>query len=152
VCEVRFVALIDQSLISYFHCWPLLCLVEKGTSRPILSHTVSEPAAGAPIVFGSDYYDYVPAAGISSADANAAAPLLHSTQNAALQQAKELLCEHGCDLEISLHLSPPLFIWFTKSACRIGVLRVFRASESRSDVGELTCTLNARANTIAKSW
>jgi hypothetical protein len=43
---------------------------------------------------------------------------LHSTQNAALQQAKKLLCEHGCDLEISLHLSPPLSIWFTKKRMR----------------------------------
>ena len=43
---------------------------------------------------------------------------LHSTQNGALQQAKELLCEHGCDLEISLHLSPPLSIWFTKKRMR----------------------------------
>jgi hypothetical protein len=42
----------------------------------------------------------------------------HSTQNAALQQAKELLCEHGCDLKISLHLSPPLSIWFTKKRMR----------------------------------
>ncbi len=42
----------------------------------------------------------------------------HSTQNAALQQAKDLLCEHGCDLEISLHLSPPPSIWFTKKRMR----------------------------------
>jgi hypothetical protein len=42
----------------------------------------------------------------------------HSTQNAALQQAKELLCEHGFDLEISLHLSPPPYIWFTKKRMR----------------------------------
>ena len=96
-----------------------------------LASSIGEPVAGAPIVFGSNYYDYVPAAKISWADANAVAPLLHSTKNAALQWAKELLCEHGCDLEISLHLSPPLSIWFTKSAYAIGVLRVFRASESR---------------------
>jgi hypothetical protein len=42
----------------------------------------------------------------------------HLTQDAALQQAKELLCEHGCDLEISLHLCPPPSIWFTKKRMR----------------------------------
>jgi hypothetical protein len=42
----------------------------------------------------------------------------YSTQNAALQQAKELLSEHGCDLEISLHLSPASSIWFTKKRMR----------------------------------
>jgi hypothetical protein len=43
---------------------------------------------------------------------------LHSTQNGALKQAKDLLCEHGCDLEISLHLSPPLSVWFTRKRMR----------------------------------
>jgi hypothetical protein len=41
----------------------------------------------------------------------------HSTQDAALQQAKELLRDHGCNLEIALHLnqiSPPPSIWFNK--------------------------------------
>jgi hypothetical protein len=42
----------------------------------------------------------------------------HLTQNTALQQAKELLREYGCDLEISLHLSPPPSIWFTKKRMR----------------------------------
>jgi|SoiMethySBSTD1v2_1073268.scaffolds.fasta_scaffold175215_2 hypothetical protein len=42
----------------------------------------------------------------------------HLTQNEALQQAKELLCEHGSDLEISLQLSPPSSIWFTKKRMR----------------------------------
>lgn len=42
----------------------------------------------------------------------------HSTQNAALHQAKELMCEHGCDLEISLHLSPPPSVWFTNKRMR----------------------------------
>jgi len=41
----------------------------------------------------------------------------HSTQDEALQQAETLLREHGCNLEITLHLdriSPPLSIWFNK--------------------------------------
>jgi hypothetical protein len=45
----------------------------------------------------------------------------HATQASALQQAKELLLEHGCDLEITLHLdriSPPPSIWFNKRRMR----------------------------------
>jgi hypothetical protein len=42
----------------------------------------------------------------------------HLTQSAALQQAKELLSEHGCDLDISLHLCPPPSILFTKKRMR----------------------------------
>jgi hypothetical protein len=41
----------------------------------------------------------------------------HSTQDEALQQAEKLMREHGCDLEIALHLdriSPPSSIWFNK--------------------------------------
>jgi hypothetical protein len=41
----------------------------------------------------------------------------HSTQDEALQQAETLLREHGCHLEITLHLdriSPPPSIWFNK--------------------------------------
>jgi hypothetical protein len=42
----------------------------------------------------------------------------HSTQDAALRQAEKLLREHGCDLEITIHLddkiSPPPSIWFNK--------------------------------------
>jgi hypothetical protein len=47
--------------------------------------------------------------------------MLHSTQEAALQQAEQLLREHGCDLEITLHLdqiSPPPSIWFNKKRMR----------------------------------
>jgi hypothetical protein len=45
----------------------------------------------------------------------------HSTQDGALQQAEKLLREHGCDLEIALHLnriSPPPSIWFNKKRMR----------------------------------
>jgi hypothetical protein len=46
----------------------------------------------------------------------------HSTQDAALHQAEKLLREHGCDLEITLHLddkiSPPSSIWFNKKRMR----------------------------------
>jgi hypothetical protein len=49
----------------------------------------------------------------------------HSTQDAALQQAKELLCTHGCDLEISLHLSPESGILFTKKRMRDWCLAKF---------------------------
>jgi hypothetical protein len=45
----------------------------------------------------------------------------HSTQNGALKQAEELLREHGCDLEITLHLnriSPPPSVWFNKKRMR----------------------------------
>ena len=41
----------------------------------------------------------------------------HSTQDEASQQAETVLREHGCNLEITLHLdriSPPLSIWFNK--------------------------------------
>jgi hypothetical protein len=41
----------------------------------------------------------------------------HSTQDEALRQAEKLLREHGCDLEIALHLdriSPSPSIWFNK--------------------------------------
>jgi hypothetical protein len=44
----------------------------------------------------------------------------HSTQNGALRQAEKLLREHGCDLEIAIHLekiSPPP-IWFNKKRMR----------------------------------
>jgi hypothetical protein len=51
----------------------------------------------------------------------------HSTQEAALRQAKELLCKYGCDLEISLHLSPPPLIWFTKKRMRDWCLAGFPA-------------------------
>jgi hypothetical protein len=45
----------------------------------------------------------------------------HSTQNDALQQAQELMRDHGCDLDIALHLdriSPPPSIWFNKKRMR----------------------------------
>jgi hypothetical protein len=32
----------------------------------------------------------------------------HSTQNEALRLAENLLHEHGCDLEIALHLDPDI--------------------------------------------
>lgn len=54
----------------------------------------------------------------------------HSTQNAALQQAKELLSEYGCDLDIALHLnriSPPPSIWFNKRRMRAWCLAGFPA-------------------------
>jgi hypothetical protein len=51
----------------------------------------------------------------------------YSTQSAALQQAKELLSEHGCDLEISLHLCPPPSVWFTKKRMRDWCLAGFPA-------------------------
>jgi hypothetical protein len=51
----------------------------------------------------------------------------HSSQTAALNQAKELLCEHGCDLEISLHLSPPPFVWFTNKRMRAWCIAGFPA-------------------------
>jgi hypothetical protein len=43
--------------------------------------------------------------------------LSHSTQDNALRLAEKLLREHGCDLEIALHLdriSPSAFVWFNK--------------------------------------
>jgi hypothetical protein len=54
----------------------------------------------------------------------------HSTQNEALQQAEELLREHGCDLEITLHLdpiSPPSSILFSKKRMRDWCLAGFPA-------------------------
>jgi hypothetical protein len=54
----------------------------------------------------------------------------HSTQNGALQQAKELICEHGRDLEIVLHLtrrSAPPVIWFNKRRMRDWCLAGFPA-------------------------
>jgi len=45
----------------------------------------------------------------------------HSTQNEALRLAENLLREHGCDLEIALHLDPisqPPSIWFNKKRMR----------------------------------
>jgi hypothetical protein len=48
----------------------------------------------------------------------------HSTQDEALRQAEKLLREHGCDLEITLHLdriSPPPPFGSIRSGCRIGV-------------------------------
>jgi hypothetical protein len=54
----------------------------------------------------------------------------HSTQDEALQQAKELLRQNGCDLEIALHLnriSPPPFIWFNKRRMRGWCLAGFPA-------------------------
>ena len=44
----------------------------------------------------------------------------HSTQHEALQQAEELLREHGCDLEITLHLDriSPRSVWFNKKRMR----------------------------------
>jgi hypothetical protein len=54
----------------------------------------------------------------------------HSTQDGALQQAKEKMREHGCDLEIALHLdriSPPPSIWFNKRRMRDWCLAGFPA-------------------------
>ena len=54
----------------------------------------------------------------------------HSTQHEALQQAEALLREHGCDLEITLHLdpiSPPSSILFTKRRMRDWCLAGFPA-------------------------
>jgi hypothetical protein len=55
----------------------------------------------------------------------------HSTQDAALHQAEKLLREHGCDLEITLHLdaevSPPPSIWFNKKRMRQWCLAGFPA-------------------------
>ena len=45
----------------------------------------------------------------------------HSTQKEALHQAEKLLREHGCDLEITLHMdeiSPPPCIWFNRKRMR----------------------------------
>ena len=45
----------------------------------------------------------------------------HSTQNEALRLAENLLREHGCDLEIALHLDPtpqPASVWFNKKRMR----------------------------------
>ena len=58
----------------------------------------------------------------------------HSTQDEALQQAETLLREHGCNLEITLHLdriSPPLSIWFNKSGCSSGVSMDFQSFKSK---------------------
>jgi hypothetical protein len=54
----------------------------------------------------------------------------HSTQHEALRQAEELLREHGCDLEIALHLdriSPPPSVWFNKKRMRDWCLAGFPA-------------------------
>ena len=54
----------------------------------------------------------------------------HSTQDGALQRAEKLLREHGCDLEIALHLnkvSPPPSIWFNKKRMRNWCLAGFPA-------------------------
>jgi len=55
----------------------------------------------------------------------------HSTQDQALHQAETLLREHGCDLEITLHLdddvSPPPSIWFNKKRMRQWCLAGFPA-------------------------
>jgi hypothetical protein len=60
----------------------------------------------------------------------------HSTQDEALHQAEKLLREHGCDLEITLHLdddiSPPPSIWFNKKRMRQWCLAGFPASESKT--------------------
>jgi hypothetical protein len=56
--------------------------------------------------------------------------MAHSTQNAALQQAQELLRANGCDLEIALHLnqiSPPPHIWFNRRRMRAWCLAGFPA-------------------------
>jgi len=56
--------------------------------------------------------------------------MAHSSQLAALDQAKELLRENGCGLEIALHLnqiSPPPFIWFNRSRMRAWCLAGFPA-------------------------
>jgi hypothetical protein len=45
----------------------------------------------------------------------------HSTQDEALRCAENLFAEHGCDLEIALHLeqiSPPPAIWFNRKRMR----------------------------------
>jgi hypothetical protein len=55
----------------------------------------------------------------------------HSTQDQALHHAETLLREHGCDLEITLHLdddvSPPPSIWFNKKRMRQWCLAGFPA-------------------------
>jgi hypothetical protein len=54
----------------------------------------------------------------------------HSIQDEALQQAEELLRQHGCDMEIALHLnriSPPPSIWFNKKRMRNWCLAGFPA-------------------------
>jgi len=54
----------------------------------------------------------------------------HSSQDAALQHAKELLRSNGCDLDIALHLnqiSPPPFIWFNRRRMRNWCLAGFPA-------------------------
>ena len=54
----------------------------------------------------------------------------HSTQDAALHQAEKLLREHGCDLEITLHLdeiSEPPSIWFNKNRMQRWCLAGFPA-------------------------
>jgi hypothetical protein len=51
----------------------------------------------------------------------------HSTQDVALQQAKELLRKHGCDMDIALHLSPPPSIWFNRKRMRDWCLAGFPA-------------------------
>jgi hypothetical protein len=56
--------------------------------------------------------------------------LPHSTQAEALHQAEKLLREHGCDLEVTLHLdeiSPPSSIWFNKKRMRQWCLAGFPA-------------------------
>jgi len=54
----------------------------------------------------------------------------HSTQDAALHQAEKLLREHGCDLDITLHLdeiSEPPSIWFNKNRMQRWCLAGFPA-------------------------
>jgi hypothetical protein len=54
----------------------------------------------------------------------------HSTQDAALQHAQELLRANGCGLDIALHLnqiSPPPFIWFNRRRMRNWCLAGFPA-------------------------
>jgi hypothetical protein len=54
----------------------------------------------------------------------------HSTQDEALQQAEKLLREHGCNLEIALHLdriSPRPYVWFNKKRMQQWCLDVFPA-------------------------
>ena len=55
----------------------------------------------------------------------------HPTQDQALHLAETLLREHGCDLEITLHLddeiSPPPSIWFNKKRMRQWCLAGFPA-------------------------
>ncbi len=57
--------------------------------------------------------------------------IAHPTQDQALHLAKTLLREHGCDLEITLHLdddiSPPTSIWFNKKRMRQWCLAGFPA-------------------------